>query len=292
MFAWIGSVALNHHFPGQPMNDVDVIADFETGVSFLQENGYNVIYPINNGKTLVGKGDGAIAEVSIAWPGTTNEMLLKHMGDRNVASVDELYLLKMSHRYLRNSPHFYKTMKDIKFLRSKGATIPDELYELFIKREHETYDYAHPSLAQNKKNFFSDDGIKYKYDHDSLHEAVAILGKKPMYTRYQKDGAEVACDYSKWDKLEHSHKLMAVAEEAAVLALERSLIPYPGKLGNLEAFKLALMKICTSITSGWFRNFAWENHDEVLDMVIVHEYDYFGLFQEGLKKGIVRASNL
>jgi hypothetical protein len=26
------------------------------------------------------------------------------------------------------------------------------------------------------------------------------------------------------------------------------------------------MKVCTSITSGWFREFAWENHDEVADM--------------------------
>jgi hypothetical protein len=26
------------------------------------------------------------------------------------------------------------------------------------------------------------------------------------------------------------------------------------------------MKVCTSITSGWFREFAWENYDNVLDL--------------------------
>jgi hypothetical protein len=54
-------------------------------------------------------------------------------------------------------------------------------------------------------------------------------------------------------------------EETYVLALERSLIPFPGKMQPRDAFKLALQKVCTSITSGWFREYAWNNYRKALE---------------------------
>ena len=43
---------------------------------------------------------------------------------------------------------------------------------------------------------------------------------------------------------------------------------------------MALMKVCTSITSGWFREYAWENYDKVLDLYNeLGEDDYVQRFQ-------------
>jgi hypothetical protein len=293
-FVFTGSIALNDlgYFDlRREPKDIDVIADFETGVRWLKSRGYKVIYPINRGKTLVGKqgiADNEIGEVSIAWPGSTNAELLDYLGERNFLRLNEIYTLKMSHRFLRNSPHFEKTRNDILKMRKHDAQIPEVLWDWFKRREKETYDYSHPSLAQSKQNFFSGDGVNYKYDHDSLHQAVAIFENTPMYKRYQKNGSEVQCDREKWNQLGDVYKQFAVAEEAAVLALERSLIPYPGKMTQIGAFKFALQKICTSITSGWFREYAWENYDKVLQLAQDNDYDFYGKFQQGLLDGTVK----
>jgi len=57
-------------------------------------------------------------------------------------------------------------MKDIHFLRSKGAEIKN--MELFKEREKITYDYGHPKLNVSKDAFFNGDGIQYIYDHDTI----------------------------------------------------------------------------------------------------------------------------
>lgn len=278
----IGSVAGAHNgLLAKPM-DIDYIADFETAKEILKD--CTSVRPMNSGKTLVGRMRGGLMiEVMIAWPGTTNEEILARNEGRKYADLNTLYLLKMSHRYLRNSPHFRKTMRHIKLMRERGAKITDR--ELLKRREKETYDYKHPNLSQNKMGFFSGDGVQYKYDHDSLHEAVAI-GEKPVYKSYQKDNSEVAVDRNKWDLLPLYLKQRAVAEECAVLALERSLIPYPDAKTPAEAFELALEKVCTSITSGWFREFSWENHDEILSKF--GQWDFVSMFEHGLRTGIVK----
>lgn len=48
-----------------------------------------------------------------------------------------------------------------------------------------------------------------------------------------------------------------------MLALERSQIPHAGNITPHASFLIALQKVCTSITSGWFREFAWEHYHEV-----------------------------
>lgn len=269
--------------------DIDVIADFQTATALMKGERCVNVYPINRGKSLVGKmPSGKILEVSIAWPGSTNEELLEYCKGKASAPLNVLYALKMSHRYLRNSPFFVKTRNDIMQMRRLGAEIPDDLQDWFKRREKETYDYSHPSLAQNKQSFFSGDGVTYKYDHDSLHEAVAMFGE-PLYRRYQKDGEQVACDREKWEALLPQDKQCAVAEEAAVLALERSLIPFPGTWNEYQAFRFALEKVCTSITSGWFREYAWEHYDKILDLF--SDYPFKEMFEKALENGVVRENH-
>ena len=123
--------------------------------------------------------------------------------------------------------------------------------------------------------------MKYTYDHDAIHRAVAYL-EQPAYTYYKDDQAEVFCSKDKFFALRPEKRLYGVAEEAYVLALERSLIPHPGVLTPRKAFEMALMKVCTSITSGWFREFAWENY---YDVVRIYNPDYFQMFQEARAGG-------
>jgi len=197
-----------------------------------------------------------------------------------------LLSLKESHKYKKNSPHFYKTMSDIRALRAYGVIEPDYLKQWRVFREAETYRYSHPVLEQKKDDFFKTDGVDYVYDHDSIHRSVAVEAV-PAYTKYMKDGAEVNCDKQKFLSLPEHIKIYGVYEEACVLAIERSLAPIPLAMTPEQAFKYALMKVCTSITSGWFREYAWENHDKVLEFAQSTEFSFWGRFNSDLQKGLI-----
>lgn len=216
---------------------------------------------------------GAHLEYDIAQPGDSTDLLIQYCkanpqslflnnGDF-VAPVDVLYLLKMSHRYKKNSPHFFKTMNDIHFMRSLGAKIPPELEEVFKLREKETYNYSHPNLDVKSKDFFKGDEVPYVYDHDTIHEAVAVLGV-PAYKSYMKDDSEVMTSKEKFFEQENHIRLLGVYEESCVLALERSQIPFNFEVPARQSFVMALSKVCTSITSGYFREYAWESFHIVM----------------------------
>lgn len=257
--------------------------------------------------------DGMNYEFELAWPGTTAEFLLEQYGIKNWKWVDhigpvpatnqDLLLIKMSHRYKRNSPHFLKTMSDIKFLREKLGELGDTWLrkeaDILKQREAESYDYAHPKLNVTSKDFFTGDGVQYVYDHDSIHLAVALdqdhfwhdgatgpvsVGH-PAYTQYMKDGSEVMTSKEKFMSVPEQVRLNGVYEESCVLALERSQIPHGlGKEGGPSprwSFEMALMKVCTSITSGWFREYAYENYSNVLDLYNeLGENDYIERFNK------------
>lgn len=233
---------------------------------------------------------GAHIEYDIAQPGDSTEQLIQYCedlgndlittypGDR-IAPLDVLYLLKMSHRYKKNSPHFFKTMNDIHYMRSLGAKIPTELENVFKLREKETYDYSHPNLDVKSKDFFKGDEVPYVYDHDTIHEAVAVLGV-PAYKSYMKDDSEVMTSKEKFFEQENHIRLLGVYEESCVLALERSQIPFNFEVPARQSFVMALSKVCTSITSGWFREYAWENFGVVMKFYdSMGETDYIERFK-------------
>lgn len=227
---------------------------------------------------------GAHIEYDIAASGDSTEALIAYCeGSQDirytsaghiVAPLEVLYLLKMSHRYKKNSPHFIKTMKDIHFMRGLGVTtIPEALEEIYKLRQKESYDYSHPNLNVNSKDFFKGDEVPYVYDHDTIHEAIAVLGE-PAYKSYMKDGSEVMTSKEKFFAQPKHIRLLGVYEEACVLALERSQIPFGDDVDGptpKQSFMMALSKVCTSITSGWFREYAWENFQ-----VVVKLYEQMG----------------
>jgi len=89
------------------------------------------------------------------------------------------------------------------------------------------------------------------------------------------------CSKELFDALPLQTRLNGVYEEASVLAIERSLAHHRGDPNR--AFMFALEKVCTSITSGWFRRFAWEHFYDVANM----DKPFYYAFLAGLDNGTV-----
>jgi hypothetical protein len=303
----IGGHALKYYVPSfktdNRLKDFDLICTYEEFDRWAKNNASSLreCYPIDDGKKMIVKTESNIFEFEIAWPGSSGEELLNHSKNKvlhwntaftplskenvQIASLNSLFSLKMSHRFLRNSPHFLKTMRDIQLMKDHGATIPDDLKDWFKRREKETYWYKHPNLNQGKSGFFNpNEGVQYVYDHDSIHEAVAQLDK-PAYEYYKGDDQEVLCDKNKFFSVDEAVRLYGVLEEAYVLAIERSQVPFKGKVPPRWSFEKALEKVCTSITSGWFRAYAYDNYDKVLNL---YNPDYANLFWSKVEQGKVK----
>ena len=284
----IGSLALNSHAidTGRMPKDWDYIATYDEFHQWIADCGPAVTnyYPLSENKFVAffGKTPQVICEFEIAWPNSTAEQLLRIEEPEGTASLEACLALKLSHRYLKNSPAFRKTMDDIWLLRNHGVKITARLKDWLAAREKETYAYSHPSLNRSKMEFF-DPSVKYTYDHDAVHRAVQQLDR-PAYEYYKSDNAEVQCSKSKFFALPEEIRLFGVLEEAYVLALERSIIPHPGVLIPKQAFDKALEKVCTSITSGWFREFSWEHYHQVRKM---YDDDYVIKFWQAVAQDAV-----
>lgn len=316
MLLLIGSKALLHYtsFNREVGIDYDYIATHDSFKKKLEEIRLRYfvssIYPKSDSKIIVDTmkdGRRAVFEFEIAWAGSCAEEILNlpnafiEVGSgaklflrafdpqdffEKVATLNLLYFLKSSHKYLKNSSHFSKTMNDLKLLSNLGAYIPDEWNSVYERREKETYIYSHPSLKMSKQAFF-DPSVKYVYDHDSIHWAVKHLDS-PAYEYFKSENEEVFCDREKFFSLPLITRQYAVLEEVYVLALERSQIPFNFKHPIEFSFKKALEKVCTSITSGWFREFAYNNYDEVVKLFEKDHPTYLQQFQNGVLSGIVK----
>lgn len=295
MICVIGSHAINRQlhalkgFKYRKPIDMDIVGGYDEVVEFATDNLKEITeqYPSAKGGKLIFKAKDSvipfsnIMEAEITWDGSTAKMLHDliladpqtiYADGLAYASLDVCYMLKMSHRYLKNNPHFLKTMKDIRNLRQFGAVIRPEHKAFLKEREKVTYWYKHPKLNKNKMEFFNGDGVKYVFDHDSIHESVKE-GERPAYSYFQSENAEVMCDMKKFFEIEEQIRLNAVYEESCVLALERSIVPFGTDYE--KAFVMALEKVCTSITSGKFREYAWENYDKVRKMFKTETFDRF-----------------
>jgi len=111
----------------------------------------------------------------------------------------------------------------------------------------------------------------------------------PMYELYSLGDGTVKCSKDKFFELGHNQRVMGVLEEAYVIALERVLIPMMYQGGPLstpeKAFKGALMRICTTLTSGWFRDFATENYVNIYNTC---RKDYAELFFDAVDSGKIK----
>lgn len=291
----IGSQALGVIAPqilGRTPADFDFIASRKEAEDFISEraNQFSKVYNYKN--KIIAEGE-TPCEFEILEESPTALMFKElveaeqHILIPNFAiipNLDLLFTLKASHRYLKNSPHFWKNATDYHKMKAVGAKVKPEYKEFLKAREKATYTYSHPKLNVSKKDFFKDDNIQYVYDHDSIHVAVKHLDR-PAYTYYMVDGAEVQTSKKKFFEVGEQIRLYGVLEESYVLALERSQIPFEGTIEPKKSFAIAISKVCTSITSGWFREFAYENLFTILKM---YSDDYVDKFKQGLDAGIVK----
>lgn len=285
---------------GRPCGDVDIITSFDRMMEFVDQA------PAGSRHDWLKRGKWALHTPeriyefeltddfeSARW---LHALYNKRGQTFTVAPTEALLALKLSHRYKKNSPHFYKTMRDIHTLRARGLYgVAPVLQPWFKQRELETYDYSHPDLTVDKGDFFKKTEDFYVYDHDDIHLTVSEHVHKPVpvYNHYLADGESVKCDIMKWTKLPFHMKLRAGMEESMVLALERVYVPGGMTLDFDEDkwFKFALQKVCTSITSGWFREFCWQAHDQILLMYHTTEWSYTKRFDNALEAGKIADFN-
>lgn len=300
MYTVIGSHAALHHriIPLRKPKDWDIIATRQGVKNFLQKielHNYRVQETPKGQVVFAEDGTERIVEIELVELSDNSADILDRIcedsGKNTFAPPDWLYFFKMSHRYRKDSPHFWKTRLDVEHMRRRGITMPINSEELFKERERLTYVNKTPILNQPSKTFFRKEDEFYVYDHDSIHEAIKIMSK-PAYQFYMKDGAEVMTSKKKFFEVPELVRLLGVYEESCVLALERSLIPFDFKPLPEQAFKMALSKVCTSITGGWFREFGWENCLKIMDMYHkIGKYRYVEKFKEGLNSGIIKPFN-
>lgn len=183
-----------------------------------------------------------------------------------VVNLKGLALIKRSHlwrqlNFQKHITHYHKYGLHKAYLELNF----NELH-LFFTREkltHKEFPLNHPPLNKTKEEFFGD-GIYRKYDHDTLHELVAY-SDEPIYKRILCYGEEVKCSEDKWYDLSSEEQLQCAAEEVYVTALERFILTdhsLPYKLAYIKA----LDKLCTTMCSGWFRDFGIDNYEYIISM--------------------------
>lgn len=192
----------------------------------------------------------------IQFNGTKLYLALPHC----LAAIKRSHL----HRELGFDKHITQYHKHLeKYIRYSSYDIR-EFLKTRTRLTLEQYPQPKPNLKKSVQDFFTDGVVKI-HDHDYIHELVAAP-TAPLYKSLQDDPSVVWCGKDKWDTFSHDQKLKCVSEEVSVLAIERFLVPrewnYPSKLAYLNALK----KVCTTVTSGYFRDCAIDNYPAIIKL--------------------------
>lgn len=217
-------------------------------------------------------------------------------------SLKVLLTIKLSH--MNWDINWNKHKLDALHLMRLGVKIDYELFHILVEHWEDTHggkDYL--SLYQTKDEFFkmdvplgyADKPFSYKYDHDYLHELVA-LPNKPVYTKCIKDGERVAIDKYKFFSLPFDEQVKMFKEEIAVIAFERFLVPKLTDVVSI-AWSHSLKKVVTNLTKGWASEFIILNIDKFnkpdynmftnlmkLEGVDMSENEALNLLNEKIKK--------
>ena len=187
---------------------------------------------------------------------------------------------------------FEKHIQDYNFLLSKLKE--DKLQRItkinFRETEKRVGELKTPSLKKSTMNFFgqSDGYVKYFYIHDDIHRVMAHYDK-PVYEDMQVDESSAWCERDMWENFAFEKKAKCVLEEAYVISLERKIIPMLNGCGEIisskKAFNWAIMRICTTLCSGWFRQFATDNYTEI---VKYYNPDYVKKFLKSETDGLIK----
>ncbi len=116
----------------------------------------------------------------------------------------------------------------------------------------------HLDLNKTSEDFLEKDEklvIKKYIPHDDIHLLVAANGCQPAYHNLRKNISKAFMDFDLFRKAKLQQRLSCVFEECMAIAIERYLLT--GSMSDADqAYLRALQKVCTSLTKGWFREFA------------------------------------
>ncbi|GBC02369.1 hypothetical protein RclHR1_00460007 [Rhizophagus clarus] len=199
-----------------------------------------------------------------------------------VAPLKILEALKSSHIYWPTN--FHKNIADLHHLRilldyNKVSNVQplcpqrDEQIELMLKTriketeiirgipgDHINLNMSNEDFLDNKDNLF----VQRRVHYDDLHELVKY-GNQPIYQGLKDDQSKAWIKKTLFEKLDYQTKLNCVKEEAMAIALERYLVPMLSK-DQEKSYKSALARICTTLTKGWFRQFAIDNYPRLANL--------------------------
>lgn len=221
-----------------------------------------------------------------------------------IASPESLLAIKKSHVNYRHN--WRKHIADYTYLKSKKLQLNDALNEALQARLQEREargDFKTPgSLDKTNDEFFaaSESGVRRKFVHDDLHKAVAY-GTEPLYTKAKHDQSKALLDQELFSKFSKEDQCRLVREETYVIGLERIIIPMwynqyllqqNGLIDEIAlepnsaatAYEYALMRICTDLTKGWFREFATEHYAQLAKP----DCDYIGKFMAAFAAGTLK----
>lgn len=201
----------------------------------------------------------------------TNHTLVTPSGDEVfMISMEGLAIIKRSHLWRNLS--FGKHITHYHWKSLASHFVNNDLYKQRLALSYDAFEQWKPDLNKSVEDFF-DDAVTKIYNHDWLHEVVAYYDK-PLYTRLQKDSSKAWCSEDLWYNLTYEDRVRCVVEETKVIAIERFLVPRGWTTNSKLAYMKALEKVCTTLCSGWFRDFAINNFP-----VLLNEYN-----QEDFKK--------
>ncbi|CAG8628368.1 uncharacterized protein OCT59_019114 [Rhizophagus irregularis] len=199
-----------------------------------------------------------------------------------VAPLKILEALKTSQIYW--PADFHKNISDLHLLRDynkdKVSIIQplcspqrDELIELILETriketeiiqgkpgEHINLNMSNDDFLENEDNLF----VQKCIPREDLHELVKY-GDHPIYQGLRDGQSKALIKKFLFEKLDYQTKINCIKEEAMVIALERYLIPMISK-DQENSYKLALVRICTTLTKVWFRQFAIDNYPRLSNL--------------------------
>lgn len=243
---YFGSTALKYWYPDLKRNPADVDIMSESPIMTKDEQHY--------------------------WVPTFKE-IIDLSSNKEYLDPDLLLTIKASHANW--NIHWDKTMADIRFLKSKGHTINVPIYKKLVKDWTKVHGkMSAPMKGKTSKTFF-EDAVKRKYIHDDVHKVVAFYDE-PLYHRILKGDGTVVCLESKFNELSLEDKIKLVREEVYVTALERWIIPNNYKYSAGKAYKQALRKFITTMSSGWLSLWMIDN----IEHIALNDVDYVTKFKE------------
>lgn len=224
-------------------------------------------------------------EIELGFEGTSSKWLLDHLDECTYGTLpgffgEKLHVLDPDYQLLTKRSHlvypihFEKNIADYTFMKRMICSykelikepLMNEYYTLRSNEAKERNKQKTPKLNVTTEDFFSSKlPVPTYFVHDHIHKMMAH-DSVPMYTKMQPDPSSAWCSKDMFFNLPFKEQIQCIQEEAYVIALERYIIPQYGENCNdyLDCYKRAVKRICTTLTSGWFRDFAIENYDRTI----------------------------